>query len=86
MFRFGGMDKRHKSVFDSINHLKISLDSFKTIASVSDVRVRQTFSMVTEWEKEIFKIKESKTNFDEEMYGVKLDPSKIEELKSKYHK
>ena len=54
------------------------------IETLSDADVKQAFSKVTEWKREISKIKESKTRFDEDVVGVDLGQTMIDNLNSKY--
>ena len=78
------IEVRHSSILLSVNELKTSVSALKPIDSLSDVEVKQAFSRVTEWKKEISKIKESKTQFDVDVVGVGLEQTKIDDLKSNF--
>ena len=78
------IEVRHSSILLSVNKLKTSVSALKPIDSLSDVEVKQAFSRVTEWKKEISKIKESKTQFDVDVVGVGLEQTKIDDLKSNF--
>ena len=58
------MEGHYKYVIQSLKDLKASLDAsltaFTEIKTLSDTDVRQTFSKVTNWKKEILKIKDYK--------------------------
>ena len=45
------------------------------IETLSDADVKQAFSKVTEWKREILKIKDSKMKFDKDIVGVDIDPT-----------
>lgn len=70
---------RHSSILASVNELKTNVSALKMIDSLSDVEVKQAFSKVTEWKKEIAKIKDCKTQFDEDVVGVSLEQTKIDQ-------
>ena len=58
---------------------------FQLVENFSNMEVRQTFSRVTEWKKEISNFIESKARFDKDVFGVELEKTKIDELKLKYN-
>ena len=73
-----------ESVKDLKANLAHSLTALMEIDNLSDIDVKQTFSKVTEWKKEIARIKESKTKFDKDIIGVDLSPTMINTLNTTY--
>ena len=73
-----------QSVKDLKSSLTASLIALTTIETHSNTDFRQTFSKVTEWKKEILKIKESKMKFDEAVVSVDINPTMINTLNLTY--
>ena len=66
------IEVRYKYVSQSV---KESLAALTMIETLSDADVKQAFSKVTEWKREILKIKDSKMKFDKDIVGVDIDPT-----------
>ena len=58
------MEVQYKYIIQSVKDLRANLTTLTMIETLSDTDVKQAFSKVTEWKKEILKIKDSKMKFD----------------------
>ena len=81
------MDVCYRYVIQSVKDLKASLTASLTtltrIEFLSNTDFKQTFSKVTEWKKEISKIKDLKMKFDEDIFCVDIDPTMNKKLECK---
>ena len=78
------IEVRLASILSNVNELKLKVSGLKPFDNLSDIEVKQAFNSNCEWKKEFVKIKDSKIKFDEDVVGVDLEQSKIDDLKSSF--